>query len=434
MVSMETFRTLPVYRSHGHGGQQQNKMRSNPNESGESPLAKQTSGLPLQPIRSTESTTTSTTEESTHRSQNPTPGTSGEIKFHRSIWVGNICEKTTRDELVALFSSFPGYVDLYYMRHTRSAFVNFEWNEAVEEAALHFHGQVFRGSRLICRSRLPKNVPHYPTPVPSDSSVHVQPTDAATPVAQSPHVPIYASPPWMYIPQPAYSYPPLSMNPAASYVSNPYYPMYPSPSRSMAIMKNPVPPPPPAPPAPLGPAPINRYYILKSLSLDDLELSIRNRVWSPQLHLESLLDQAFKTSSNVYLIFSVNKSGEFFGFARMMSFVGHGRLLSWSIQEGSRKNALGGVFGLEWIMIQRLPFSQVRHLRNPWNGNKEVKVSRDGTELEPGVGHRLILEFYRFHETQVALVMQGSTPQYPLPNYMLQNNFPYMDGVSSAAS
>ncbi|KAJ1496944.1 hypothetical protein HMI56_005903, partial [Coelomomyces lativittatus] len=130
------------------------------------------------------------------------------------------------------------------------------------------------------------NLPQYPTIVPLDSPGQAPPNETTPSVAQSPHVPIYASPPWMYVPQPAYSYPQIAMSPG--YVSNPYYPIYPSSSRSMAVIKN------PGPPTPIGPSPINRYYILKSLSLDDLELSIRNRVWSPQLHLESLLDQAFK--------------------------------------------------------------------------------------------------------------------------------------------
>lgn len=32
----------------------------------------------------------------------------------------------------------------------------------------------------------------------------------------------------------------------------------------------------------------------------------------------------------------------------------------------------------------------VKHLRNPWNQNREVKVSRDGTEIEPDVGRQLL--------------------------------------------
>ena len=42
-------------------------------------------------------------------------------------------------------------------------------------------------------------------------------------------------------------------------------------------------------------------------------------------------------------------------------------------------------FKVEWIRVGELPFSSIKHLRNPWNQEKEVKVSRDGTELEPGL-------------------------------------------------
>ncbi len=52
-------------------------------------------------------------------------------------------------------------------------------------------------------------------------------------------------------------------------------------------------------------------------------------------------------------------------------------------------------FEVKWIRKERLPFAQLRHLRNPWNHNREVKVSRDGTELEPVVGRALLDEWDR---------------------------------------
>lgn len=60
-----------------------------------------------------------------------------------------------------------------------------------------------------------------------------------------------------------------------------------------------------------------RYFILKSLSPFDLDFSLKRGVWSTQPHNEGILDQAYRTSKDVYLIFSANKSGEFFGYARM---------------------------------------------------------------------------------------------------------------------
>ncbi|KAG2010021.1 high-glucose-regulated protein 8, variant 2 [Coprinopsis cinerea AmutBmut pab1-1] len=64
-----------------------------------------------------------------------------------------------------------------------------------------------------------------------------------------------------------------------------------------------------------------RFFILKSLSEDDLALSVKNGLWATQKHNELLLDQAFRTAKDVFLIFSVNKSGEFYGYARFVFYL-----------------------------------------------------------------------------------------------------------------
>ena len=79
-----------------------------------------------------------------------------------------------------------------------------------------------------------------------------------------------------------------------------------------------------------------RYFILKSLTqvcgvyisrrklwIDtrlqkDLDISVKEGLWATQKHNEITLDQAYRTSKEVYLIFGVNKSGEFFGYARFV--------------------------------------------------------------------------------------------------------------------
>ncbi len=55
----------------------------------------------------------------------------------------------------------------------------------------------------------------------------------------------------------------------------------------------------------------------------------------------------------------------------------------------------GKPFRLEWLSTARFPFYRTRGLRNPWNSNREVKIARDGTELEPSVGRMLIGMFNR---------------------------------------
>ncbi|CED83177.1 Putative signal transduction protein involved in RNA splicing [Phaffia rhodozyma] len=58
----------------------------------------------------------------------------------------------------------------------------------------------------------------------------------------------------------------------------------------------------------------------------------------------------------------------------------------------------GTPFKIEWIQTKRLPFQRIRHLRNPWNSDREIKVSRDGTEVEPDVG-RLLLQAWTNNPT-----------------------------------
>ena len=61
----------------------------------------------------------------------------------------------------------------------------------------------------------------------------------------------------------------------------------------------------------------------------------------------------------------------------------------------SSSDSWGKPFRVEWIRTDPLPFQRVKKLRNPWRDNRQVKVSRDGTELEPGVGRQLLEEWNR---------------------------------------
>ncbi|RYP34581.1 hypothetical protein DL768_011053 [Monosporascus sp. mg162] len=227
----------------------------------------------------------------------------------------------------------------------------------------------------------------------------------------------------------------------------------------------------------------DKFFILKSLTVEDLELSVRNGVWATQSHNETTLNEAFKSVDNVYLVFSANKSGEYFGYARMTSPINDdpaaaiefapkaqvtndldlpkaipteatencpgGRIIDdsargtifWEIEReevdgaaetdsedsGSAKDGLDGEAGtktwgkpfqLEWLSTTRLPFYRTRGLRNPWNSNREVKIARDGTELEPSVGRKLIGLFNRVQSPPAPALPLGMRPGIPLvPGY-----------------
>jgi len=69
----------------------------------------------------------------------------------------------------------------------------------------------------------------------------------------------------------------------------------------------------------------------------------------------------------------------------------------------------GSPFRIDWVKVGRLPFNQTKHLRNPWNADREVKVSRDGTEVEPGKswqGRSCLL-------SGIAMQLMGLWDRYP---------------------
>jgi hypothetical protein len=75
----------------------------------------------------------------------------------------------------------------------------------------------------------------------------------------------------------------------------------------------------------------------------------------------------------------------------------------------------GKPFKIEWIATNRLPFYRTRGLRNPWNANREVKIARDGTELEPGIGRRLTQLFHRVGGPQPGQSSTTGLGQPPSP-------------------
>uniref|UniRef100_A0A5B6YV20 YTH domain-containing family protein n=1 Tax=Davidia involucrata TaxID=16924 RepID=A0A5B6YV20_DAVIN len=95
-----------------------------------------------------------------------------------------------------------------------------------------------------------------------------------------------------------------------------------------------------------------------------------------------------QNSGKVILIFSVNMSGFFQGYAQMTSSVGWRRDNVWSQGSGG-SNPWGRSFKVKWLQLHDLPFQKTLHLKNPLNHYKPVKISRDGQELPPDIGEAL---------------------------------------------
>ncbi|KAL4946898.1 hypothetical protein BDV06DRAFT_2592 [Aspergillus oleicola] len=328
-----------------------------------------------------------------------------------ALWVGNLAPGTNIVELKDRFSqdATKDLESVFLISRSNCAFVNYKTEEACVSALSRFHDTRLRGARLVCRVRRGLMSPG--------------PHSELTGLSQSD--------------QP-------SMREAEEMVKSTNT----EDGGREASYSARVP---------------NRYFVLKSLAVEDLEISWQTGIWATQTHNEETLNRAFENADNVYLIFSANKSGEYYGYARMMSTIKddeslnlempprpehttsdepdspdvtptpastsapNGRIINdiargtifWEAdtsedEEGlprPQKSAyqapeepqqqataelqlIGKPFRIRWLSTERVPFHRTRGLRNRFNGNREVKIARDGTELEFGVGEKLVLLFH----------------------------------------
>ncbi|KAH7287627.1 hypothetical protein KP509_32G067100 [Ceratopteris richardii] len=137
----------------------------------------------------------------------------------------------------------------------------------------------------------------------------------------------------------------------------------------------------------------SRFFIVKSCSRENLHLSVMRGMWATHRNNEAKLNDAFDSCDNVILVFSVNETGHFQGCARMVSKIG---VISgggnWKYADGNAR--FGNNFLLKWLKLCELSFHKTRHLRNSYNDNLPVKISRDCQELEPTVGEQLASLLY----------------------------------------
>jgi hypothetical protein len=152
-----------------------------------------------------------------------------------------------------------------------------------------------------------------------------------------------------------------------------------------------------------------RFFVIKSNNLDNVTISKTKGVWSTLPQNESNLNQAFRESRNVLLIFSVKESGKFAGFARMS---GESRrdvpAVEWVLPPGISAKALGGVFEIDWICKKELSFNCTTNLFNPWNDGKPVKIGRDGQEIEPKVAEELCRLFPEDETIEMTPILRKS--------------------------
>ncbi|OMO92315.1 Zinc finger, CCCH-type [Corchorus olitorius] len=115
---------------------------------------------------------------------------------------------------------------------------------------------------------------------------------------------------------------------------------------------------------------------------------------------------------------NVNRTRHFQGCAKMTSKIGG------SIGGGNWKYAHGTAhygrnFSVKWLKLCELSFHKTRHLRNPYNENLPVKISRDCQELEPSIGEQLASLLYVEPDSELMGRGRGRgmmwPPHMPLP-------------------
>nr|CAD7194903.1 unnamed protein product [Timema douglasi] len=167
-----------------------------------------------------------------------------------------------------------------------------------------------------------------------------------------------------------------------------------------------------------------RYFVIKAGSLKAIETSLNKGVWAFTPNTERKLIRLFKEGKRVVLVFSVQGSGHFQGFAHLSGDKAQ-PLDPTSDLTGPN---LSAPLPVEWVKRANIPFQATRHLLNPYNENRRVQTSRDGQEIEPSIGETLcnlwdkvppfvpkaaLFNSLRNHEQAEGQTSRNSGPTYP---------------------
>ncbi|KAJ6732055.1 YTH YT521-B HOMOLOGY DOMAIN-CONTAINING [Salix purpurea] len=137
--------------------------------------------------------------------------------------------------------------------------------------------------------------------------------------------------------------------------------------------------------------------ILLALGEDNVHKSIKYSIWASTPHGNKKIDAAYREAKEkegncpVFLLFSVNASGQFCGVAEMVGPVDFEKDADYWQQD--RWN---GQFPVQWHIIKDVPNSRFRHMLLENNDNKPVTHSRDSQEvkLEQGIEMLKIFKDY----------------------------------------
>eukprot|EP00667_Euglena_gracilis_P003000 EG_transcript_3004 len=131
-----------------------------------------------------------------------------------------------------------------------------------------------------------------------------------------------------------------------------------------------------------------RYFVIKSYSAENVTISLRRGIWATQKQNEQVFNDAFLDTPRVILLFSINGSRHFQGYARMTSLIQpkqHNRNRDF----GGDVAKWGNTFSVSWERVGSVPFAETDHLRNPLAENLPLTRARDGQEVTERIGEEL---------------------------------------------
>lgn len=171
----------------------------------------------------------------------------------------------------------------------------------------------------------------------------------------------------------------------------------------------------------------SRFYVMKCTQQKTLDTSISTGTWFMTAASAKKLNKAFQDGKTVYLVFSINSSGHFQGYAKMISLADK--------EIGIQSSNFNYVCSIEWIKRNNLPFQMTHHLLNPLNENKRVQISRDGQEIEPSVGEALTKLWDRKEPLERSYSYPDSEQRdyrsNPYHQQLPHNQFPYYQAEGS---
>jgi hypothetical protein len=165
-----------------------------------------------------------------------------------ALWVGSLPPGTSVVDLKDHFSreATSDILSVFLISKSNCAFVNYKTEESCSAAMTRFHDSRFQGVRLVCRLRRTSVNPA--TGIPTGPAA----ASGSSPVAVEPALEVNSA-----IQEPETSTEVQGATPGISLAKD-------------------------------------KFFIVKSLTVEDLELSVRNGVWATQSHNEEALNKAYE--------------------------------------------------------------------------------------------------------------------------------------------